>query len=79
MTSDLAVFLVAECLRRAEPCVPDLTGEPWFSIAFVAAVLGYDDGEYFRKRINRANVPRHPFRNDCIRFSDLALIGDQTQ
>lgn len=74
MSGDLTTFLVAECLKRSEPCIPIEGGESWYSVAFVAAVAGYENVKYFRERLNQAGIPRHPFQRDCIRFSDLGLI-----
>lgn len=65
-------FLVQRCIDQSEPCVPGFGEEPWFSIDFVAEVMGYLNAEDFRRRLNQRNVPRHPIQKKCIRFSDTA-------
>ena len=64
-------FLLQRCIEKMEPCVPVFDGESWFSVAFVAEILGYDNVKNFREKLNRRKVPRHPVQSKCIRFSDL--------
>lgn len=71
MSSSIGNLLIERCLERSEPCVPEVEGESWFSIQFVSDVVGYESVEYFTRLINERQVPRHPFQNKCIRFSDL--------
>lgn len=77
MSSELSVYLVQECIQRSEACIPD-PNECWFSISFVADVAGYSSVENFRKMLNKARVPRHPFNRNCIRFSDLEAINGES-
>lgn len=71
MSSTIDALLVQKCLEKMEPCVPVFGGESWFSVAFVAEIMGYDNVKYFTEQINKANVPRHQFQKKCIRFSDV--------
>ena len=77
MSGEIDVWLVQECMKRSEPCVPELVGESWFSISFVAECCGYTSLEYFTKLINKRDIPRHPFQRECIRFSDLKAFNVQ--
>lgn len=76
ISTDLAVWLVKECISQQEPCVPDSVGEPWVSVRFAAQVLGFEEVTFLRK-INKLGIPRHPVQQKCIRLSDLAEMGNQ--
>lgn len=74
MSTSNQQFLIERCLAQSEPCVPEWNDESWFSIPFVASVLGYDNLAYFARKVNEAKLPRHPMQSKCIRFSDTGKI-----
>lgn len=79
VNAGLAVSLVQECIMQREPCIPDPVGEPWFSVRFVAQILGFEEG-FFNRKINAHGIPRHPLQRKCIRFSSLSeLSGSESK
>jgi len=77
VNGSIALSLVQECMMQREPCIPDPVGEPWFSVRFVAQILGFEEG-VFNRKINRLGIPRHPFQKKCIRISSLSRIEHAT-
>jgi hypothetical protein len=73
IAGSIAVSLVQECKMLREPCVPEVVEEPWFSVKFVAGMLGFEE-ETFTKKINKLGIPRHPIQKKCIRISSLARM-----
>lgn len=70
--------LIRDCRALQEPCIPDPV-EPWFSVRFVAVVLGYDSVEGFVRKLTAFGIPRHPIQAKCIRFSDLATMHERPE
>lgn len=64
-------FLIQLCVEKQEPCVPGYGCESWFSVAFVAEIMGYDAVKHFTEKLNKLDIPRHPVQGKCVRFSDI--------
>ena len=82
MSTDLNTWLIQECKKAGEPYVPLVNEPSWFSIDWVGEQMGYDSRENFRRKVNAANIPRHPLQKSCIQFESLDKLHvqpDQTQ
>ena len=65
----IEIHFLEKCLAISEPCCPEFAAESWFSVRFVAGVLGFEPDTLSRK-LTAAGIPRHPMQPKLIRFSD---------